>query len=271
MAARNRPAAGDRPGMKLRIAARQIDASARPSGASSASGEKRHSSAPARRQPSADADRRRRRPRRGRSRCGGRAARAVAPAVWPRSGSSPPARAARRRHVAAGFDPVGSPVEEGRRDRRARLPAPAPDGARAAPDRACCGSTPRTGMPSGASASGSSAACRGEPTRLRIRPASRDIARDGWRSPAPARPPNGDWRAQSTTSTILRPSAAARSAAEPLPSAAPSNRPIIASTTRPPVARASAASPSSSAGRIAQGSRLTQGAPLAAAWKAGSI
>ena len=60
----------------------------------------------------------------------------------------------------------------------------------------------------------------------------------------------------STTSTTGRASDAARSAVLPLPSAAPSNRPVTPSTTAswPSTAVASVAAVNS--GRIAQGSRL---------------
>jgi hypothetical protein len=76
----------------------------------------------------------------------------------------------------------------------------------------------------------------------------------------------------STTRTTGQPVRRATSAVEPLPSEAPSNRPMTPSpitSSAPAPARAAKADRVS--GRIAQASRLRQGRPLAALWKAGSM
>ena len=123
------------------------------------------------------------------------------------------------------------------------------------------GMTPSTGMFVGASARRSMASCRVVAARLTMRPAIRTSCRQVAK---PCTRAAIDWlcRSASTTRITGSPSPAARSAVEPVPSAAPSNRPMTPSTSsRSAAAACTAASAASRAGRMAQGSRLTAARP----------
>ena len=130
------------------------------------------------------------------------------------------------------------------------------------------GTAPSTATRASASARRSIVSCRGEPTRLRMTPATCRSARQStkpWTSGAIEWPV----RLASTTSTTGRPRIAARSPAEPRPfGGAPSNRPIAPSTSSRSLRDASARSRSVD---IAQASRLTQHPRAAAARNCGSM
>ena len=136
------------------------------------------------------------------------------------------------------------------------------------------GTAPNTGMPSAAMASATSARCFSLAARLRMTPAM-CTAGSCEANPLTTAAADCACRAISSTSTTGSAKCAARSAVAPRRPGvplAPSNRPITPSMMKISESSAArAANASSSAGGMAQLSRLTLGAPTAAAWNAGSM
>ena len=137
------------------------------------------------------------------------------------------------------------------------------------------GRAPSTARPGRwrATALASNARCLPLPTRLKMTPVTgnsgRCSAKPRNRAAAEAPCPRA-----STMSTTGQPVIIARSAVEPAspPGPAPSKRPIAPSHKMKSAAAPSPATrPARVSRRIAQGSRLTHGPPLAAAWKPGSM